>query len=309
MKTAIRLIEKGLVPKFFIRKGIRKLLEDRLEEQTEAWQADSKVALQQWTESMRGASVALVPEIANEQHYEVPPAFFERVLGKRLKYSSAWYESADTSLDEAEDAMLRLTCIRAKLYDGQRVLELGCGWGSLTLWMAEKYPDSEIVAVSNSAPQREFIEQRAQHLGLSNVTVLTRDMNSFHPEPGFDRVVSVEMFEHMRNWEELLRRVHKALKPDGLAFIHVFAHKQFAYPFEARDESDWMSRHFFTGGMMPSVEMIDSLCIPFEIENRWPVNGTHYARTSEDWLRNLETHSKELMPVLEDTYGAGNGAL
>ena len=309
MKTAIRLVEKGLVPKPILRQGIRHLLGERLREQARLFDPEPAAAMRRWTEHMRRSAVALVPERANEQHYELPPDFFRLVLGSRLKYSSGFYRDEHTSLDEAEQAMLALTCERAALADGQEVLELGCGWGSLSLWMAEHYPGSQILSVSNSAPQRRFIEERARLAGLSNLTVVTCDMNEFSVERRFDRVVSVEMFEHMRNWEELLRRVAGWLRADGRLFLHVFAHKQYAYAFEARDESDWMSRYFFTGGMMPSVEIMDSLDVPFEMEERWPVDGKHYARTSEDWLKKLEDNAKLVLPVLAQTYGPEQASL
>jgi cyclopropane-fatty-acyl-phospholipid synthase len=304
MKAALRLVERGFVPKPLIRHGIRKLLGERLREQEAIFTPNRDQALLTWAERMRSDDVAPVPEKANEQHYEVPPGFFLLALGKRLKYSSAFYRDANTTLDEAEEAMLALTCERAGLVNGQDVLELGCGWGSLTLWMAEHYPQSRIRAVSNSAPQREFILERARNAGLTNVDVITRDMNDFTTDERFDRVVSVEMFEHMRNWEELLGRVHGWLKPDARVFLHVFAHERYAYPFEARDESDWMSQYFFTGGMMPSVDLIDSLDVPFEVDQRWNVPGTHYAHTAEDWLKNLENNKGEVMPVLRATYGS-----
>jgi cyclopropane-fatty-acyl-phospholipid synthase len=303
MRAVIGLVERGYVPKALIRRGIRRLLEARLREQGELCSGDREEALREWLERMRGDAIAPVPEKANEQHYEVPPRFFALVLGKRLKYSSAFYSRAETTLDEAEEAMLGLTCERADLRDGQQVLELGCGWGSLTLWMAERYPASRILAVSNSAPQREHIEAEARRRGLTNVAVLTRDMNDFTTPERFDRVVSVEMFEHMRNWEALLGRIAGWLRPEGRVFLHVFAHRSHAYPFEARDESDWMSRHFFTGGMMPAVDLVDRLAVPFEVEQRWSVSGAHYARTAEDWLRNLERHESQVLPVLRSTYG------
>ena len=304
MRAAIQLVEKGLVPKPLIRRGIRKLLGDRLREQRGIYEPDREGALAEWVERMRSDAVALVPDKANEQHYEVPPGFFLNVLGKRLKYSSAFYPDASTTLDQAEEAMLALTCERAGLTDGQRVLELGCGWGSLTLWMAEHYPGSRITAVSNSAPQRAFILDRARRKGLTNLEVVTCDMNEFTTEERFDRVVSVEMFEHMRNWEVLLGRVASWMRPDGRLFLHVFAHRSYAYPFEARDESDWMSRYFFTGGMMPTPDLIDRLASPFEVDQRWEVDGTHYARTSEDWLANLEARRATILPLLRTTYGA-----
>ncbi len=303
MKTAIQLIERGLVPRPLVRRGIRTLLSQRLEEQEQVYGPDPQQALRRFVEHMREAPVALVPELANEQHYEVPPRFFELALGQRRKYSSCYYPSATTTLDEAEEAMLDLTCERAELVDGQEVLELGCGWGSLTLWMAEHYPNSRITAISNSKPQRLSILRRAEAKGLTNLTVLTEDMNTFEAPGTYDRVVSVEMFEHMRNWESLLGRVRRWLRDDGRVFLHVFAHRSYAYPFEVKDESDWMSRYFFSGGMMPSHDLIDHLEVPFEVDARWAVNGSHYARTSEHWLQNMDDRKSEVMAVLRETYG------
>jgi cyclopropane-fatty-acyl-phospholipid synthase len=303
VKTAIQLIERGLVPRPLVRRGIRTLLSQRLEEQEQVYGPDPQQALRRFVEHMREAPVALVPELANEQHYEVPPRFFELALGQRRKYSSCYYPSATTTLDEAEEAMLDLTCERAELVDGQEVLELGCGWGSLTLWMAEHYPNSRITAISNSKPQRLSILRRAEAKGLTNLTVLTEDMNTFEAPGTYDRVVSVEMFEHMRNWESLLGRVRRWLRDDGRVFLHVFAHRSYAYPFEVKDESDWMSRYFFSGGMMPSHDLIDHLEVPFEVDARWAVNGSHYARTSEHWLQNMDDRKSEVMAVLRETYG------
>ena len=306
MKTAIRLVEKGLVPKPLIRRAIRGLLRERLAEISQTYGGREESALEEWLEIMRSGPVAPVPEKANEQHYEVPPEFFHLVLGKHLKYSSAYYETGEESLDEAEASMLALTCERADLEGGQEILELGCGWGSLSLWMAEHYPTSRILSVSNSNPQREWIMREARRRGLENLEVVTCDMNEFDASTtgrSFDRVVSVEMFEHMRNWEELLRRISGWVRPDARVFLHVFAHSRHAYPFEVRDESDWMSRYFFTGGMMPSFDMADHLESPFEVEQRWAVNGEHYGRTSEDWVRNLERKRAEVMPVLAEAYG------
>ena len=304
MKLAIRMIERGFVPTPLVRRGIRSLLRQRLREQAETFGLDRERALDEWVERMRSAPVALVPEKANEQHYEVPPSFYRLVLGRRLKYSSAFYPDADATLDAAEEAMLALTSRRAELEDGQDVLELGCGWGSLTLWIAEHYPHSRITAVSNSTSQRAHILDEARRRGLDNVTIITRDMNAFTTNERFDRVVSVEMFEHMRNWEELLRRVAGWLRPEGRLFLHVFAHRDYAYPFEARDDSDWMSRHYFSGGMMPSHDLVERLEIPFATESSWIVPGMHYARTSEDWLANLERNRAEVLALFAQVYGA-----
>ena len=262
-----------------------------------------------WLESMRSGPVAPVPEKANEQHYEVPARFFELALGSRLKYSGCFYPTGKESLDIAEVAMLDLSVRRAELADGQEILELGCGWGSLTLFMAERFPNSRILAVSNSAPQRRFIEGRARELGLANIEVITCDMNDFGTERRFDRVVSVEMFEHMRNWEEMLRRVRTWLKEDGRAFIHVFSHREYAYPFEAKDDSDWMSQYFFTGGMMPSDDLMTRLDESMQVDEHWVVNGRHYAQTAEHWLANTDRNKAEVMQVLIEAYGKEDAAL
>jgi cyclopropane-fatty-acyl-phospholipid synthase len=304
MKAALALVERGLVPAPLVRRGIRGLLAERLREERARHAPSREATLARWAARMRAAPIALVPEKANEQHYELPPEFFRLVLGPRLKYSSAWYASERTTLAKAEEEMLARTAATARLADGQDVLELGCGWGSLTLWMAEHYRASRITAVSNSAPQREFILGRARERGLANVRVVTSDMNRFECEERFDRVVSVEMFEHMRNWEALLGKVARWLRPGGRLFLHVFAHREFAYPFEVRDESDWMSAHFFSGGMMPSVDLVRHLDSPFELEEHVDVPGTHYARTSEDWLRNLERHRAEVLPILARVPGS-----
>ena len=313
MKTALRLVEKGLVPKPLLRRGIRSLLRQRLADEGAIFgpnEEQLEEGLAGWVAHMTSAPIALVPDKANEQHYEVPAAFYEIVLGKHLKYSSGFYADERSDLDGAEDAMLALTVERAQLVDGQDVLELGCGWGSLTLYMAENFPNSRILGVSNSASQRKRILQLASERGLSNVEILTADMNALDlSERRFDRVVSVEMFEHMRNWEALLGKLRTWMQPDGLFFQHVFAHRAFAYAFEAKDDSDWMSRFFFSGGMMPSHDLLDRLDIPFEVAERWAVNGTHYARTSEDWLRNLERERAAVMPILAATYGTDQAEL
>jgi cyclopropane-fatty-acyl-phospholipid synthase len=309
MKTALRLLERGWVPDALTRRGIRALLRERLREQEVRYAVGREEVLREWSNEMRSSPIALVPKTANEQHYELPPDFFRAVLGPRLKYSSCFYADERTTLAEAEVSMLALTCERAALADGLEILELGCGWGSLTLWMAAAYPRSRIVAVSNSAPQRLFIEQRARAAGLTNVEVQTCDMNAFDTGRRFDRVVSVEMFEHMRNWEALLRRAHSWLRTDGRLFLHVFAHKSYAYPFEVRDESDWMSQHFFTGGMMPCPDLIDHLDVPFDVEERWIVPGTHYARTAEGWLANLDRSRAALRTTLASVYGAENAGM
>ena len=295
--NAIDLAERGLVPEPLIRFGIRRLLRERLAAETRRAD-DPRLALSRFVGVMASSQLAPVPQLANRQHYEVPPAFFDVVLGRHLKYSSALWEPGTETLDEAEAAMLELTCRRAGVADGQRILELGCGWGSLCLWMAERYPRSSVTAVSNSASQGAFVRERAQARGLANLEVVTADMNRFAPAGRFDRVVSVEMFEHMRNWPELLRRIGAWLEPDGRLFVHVFAHRQFAYPFEVDGDGDWMARHFFTGGIMPAHELLSFVPGPLEVEERWLLPGTHYARTAEAWLARLDAGRARAIAVL-----------
>jgi cyclopropane-fatty-acyl-phospholipid synthase len=169
--------------------------------------------------------------------------------------------------------------------------------------MAEQYPDSRITAVSNSASQRVFIETEAARRGFTNLKVITADMNDFVTERRFDRIVSVEMFEHMSNWRLLLARLREWLVEDGRVFIHIFTHRTQPYRFDHRDKSDWIAQHFFTGGIMPSRDLMYGFPDLFDVEKEWAWNGVHYQRTAADWLRNFDARRAAIDPVLRETYG------
>lgn len=263
----------------------------------------ARVPDRDFAQAMDRWPIAVHTDEANEQHYEVPPAFFELALGPRRKYSCCLYPEADTTLEQAEIAALEETCTHAMLEDGQSVLELGCGWGSLSLFMAERYPNSRIVSVSNSSPQRLHIETQIAKRGITNLTIVTADMNAFVPDASFDRIVSVEMFEHMSNWRELLQRARSWLTDDGRMFIHVFSHRDSAYRFDHADKSDWIAQHFFTGGVMPSHGLVRQFEDSFIVEQDWRWNGRHYQRTALDWLRNFDANRDAIRAIFQETYG------
>lgn len=308
-ERAIGWVEQGYVPDAVIRRGIRRLCKARLEEIAEADCEAAAEAEAGFLAAMAAAPVAEVPQLANAQHYEVPAAFFAQVLGPERKYSCAYWADTTTDLAGAESAALALTCVRAELADGQDILELGCGWGSLTLWMARRYPDAHITAVSNSASQRASIETRARSLGVSNLRVITADMNHFEAGARFDRVVSVEMFEHMRNWAALMARVHDWLRPGGKFFMHIFAHRDRAYLFEDRGDDDWMSRHFFSGGMMPAQHLPARFQEHLRLRRQWTWSGRHYEKTANAWLANMDARREAILPILAETYGADDAQL
>jgi len=300
MSLGIEMAERGWLPDPLLAAAIRA----RLRARARSLAAHGAEEEQAYLATVPDSPIALHTESANDQHYEVPAAFFERVLGPHLKYSCCYYPHGSEALPAAEAAMLQLTAERAGVQDGMDVLDLGCGWGSFTLWAAQAFPGARFTAVSNSNGQRAFIEARARARGLGNVHVRTADMNTFDPGARFDRVVSVEMFEHMRNHPALLRRIHTWLQPEGRLFVHVFCHKAHAYPYQDASSGDWMARHFFTGGMMPSYDLFCRFDDALALETRWAVNGEHYARTSRQWLVNLDAARAELDPVLRATYGA-----
>ncbi len=297
------LLEKNKIPDSLIRIGIRQLLKQRLKDEHKGNTETQQAHLMKLINELKASPIAINTVDANEQHYEVPTEFYQYCLGKHLKYSSGYWNTGVTDIDTSEKDMLELTCQRADLHDGQTVLELGCGWGSLSLFMAAKFPKSKFTVVSNSRTQKLHIDEEARKRNLSNLTVITININDFTPEKIYDRVVSVEMFEHMRNYQKLMQLVSSALKHDGKLFVHIFTHKEYAYKFEVIDESDWMSKYFFTGGIMPSDDLLLYFNEHLSIEKHWHVSGKHYAKTSEAWLRNMDAHKSQIMPLFEKTYG------
>ena len=292
-------LEKNLIPDSLIRMKIRQLLQERLLEEDKGSEEANKKHFLSLVEELKKSPIAVDTKSANEQHYEVPTEFYKLILGKHLKYSSCFYKEGVADLNVAERDILELTCERAELKNGMEILELGCGWGSLSLFMAEKFPNSNITAVSNSKTQKIFIDDEAKKKNISNLTVITADMNSFSIDKKFDRVVSVEMFEHMRNYKELLKRISMWLKNDGKLFVHIFTHKTFAYKFEEKDESDWMSKYFFTGGIMPSNDLLFYFDEHLVKENFWEVPGNHYSKTSEAWLKNMDENKNAIISIFE----------
>ena len=292
------LLEKNLLPDWLIRSGIRRLLAGRIRDETARYDRGAYVA------DLKTRPLAEQTAAANEQHYEVPTRFYQLCLGRNLKYSGCLYPTGRESLDEAEDAMLALYAERARLADGQHILELGCGWGSLALYNATKFPAAQITAISNSRTQKEYIDAEAKKRGLTNLRIVTADINGFDIEPGrFDRVVSVEMFEHLKNYQRLFANIARWLKPGGLLFTHIFTHSRFSYHFFAQGPTDWMSRHFFTGGQMPAHDLLPQFQDDLKLVSEWKVNGTHYQKTAEHWLQNMDAHRAEIMPLFAQPYG------
>lgn len=304
----IEACERGWIPDAIVRAGMRSLMRQRLADESAGDPTRAMQRLAALIEELSNSPIARETKAANEQHYEVPAEFFHLHLGPALKYSCAWYASGGETLAQAEEAMFSIYAQRAGLADGQRILDLGCGWGSMSLWMAQRYPGAQVIGLSNSHGQRDFIEARARERGIRNLRILTADVvQADFPmqdvEAGFDRVVSIEMFEHMKNYPSLFAKVASWMKPGAQALVHVFAHRHLAYHFEVKDKSDWMTRYFFTGGIMPSADLFLHFQDHLRVVERWWVSGQHYEKTANHWLAGMDAAQREIMPVLERAYG------
>lgn len=300
------LLAKAPIPDAILRFGIKRLISDKKREVGDIFNKDHEAQLRKYADNLKTLPIAIETDKANEQHYEVPAEFYLLSLGKHLKYSCCSWEQA-TNLDDAEKEMLEKYIERAQIADDQDILDLGCGWGSFSLYAATRFPKSNFTAVSNSSSQKEYIDNKAKELGLANLKVITANVVHFEAEGKFDRVVSIEMMEHMKNYQLLFEKISRWLKDDGKMFVHIFTHNKGAYPFEVKDQTDWMSKYFFSGGMMPADKLFYHFQDDLKIVDHWKVDGIHYEKTSYAWLQNMDKNKKRILELFEETYGKGEG--
>lgn len=303
VRSFINAAERGYVPDFTMIMAINHLLRQNLKQLNKGSMEEKQARLENYIEELSKSPIALQTQKANDQHYEVPTSLFQYMLGKRLKYSCCYWPEGVDDLNHAEEAMLKLYCERAGIKEGMNILELGCGWGSLSLYMAELFPGSKITAISNSKLQREHIEEEIRKKGLKNLKVITSDVSNFTSDETFDLVISIEMFEHMRNYELLMKKISQWLKPEGKLFIHIFCNRQYSYLFETKDDTDWMASNFFSGGQMPSNDLLLNFQKDLHIEKHWCVDGTHYAKTLRAWLKLLDSNQAKINEIIIDHYG------
>ncbi|NOX51487.1 MAG: class I SAM-dependent methyltransferase, partial [Gammaproteobacteria bacterium] len=299
MASIVDIAESGWIPDSIVRIGIRAFVRQRLREEM----LQPPGVKEERTTALRSSEIALHTNVANEQHYELPTEFFQLLLGPKLKYSACIFPDERSVLAQAEIHTLKLYEERLGVIDGDKVLDLGCGWGSFSIWLAKHNPYVEVTAVSNSTTQRNYIEGQVECLKLDNLNVITEDVNTLQlADQHFDKIISIEMFEHVRNYEALMSNICRWLKPEGILFVHIFCHKDLISPFEVEGESNWMGRYFFTGGLMPAADTLLSFQGDLQLENRWLYDGTHYERTARGWLENLDQHKSAVRAVLERTY-------
>lgn len=296
------LVGQGMLPDPVLRFGINRLIKQRLKDISKRTVDEEESYREALIKELKSSPIAIEVDLANDQHYQVPTDFFHYVLGKNKKYSCCLWDKAK-NLDESEDEMLELTTERADIKDGMKILELGCGWGAITLFMAKKYPHSEITAISNSSTQRKYIESLAEKRGLKNIKIITANIAEYEMNETFDRVVSIEMFEHMRNYKLLLGKISRWLNPGGKLFVHVFTHKEKTYKYEVQDDSDWMSKYFFSGGIMPGQHLFYYFQDDLKVIKHWNLSGRHYEKTARAWLEKMDSNKKPIMKIFEDHYG------